>query len=43
MAGYTDDAVVRDGVLAETVTFLQKPCRVEGLARKVREVRDQPG
>jgi PAS domain S-box-containing protein len=42
MSGYTDDAVVRHGIEAETMSFLQKPFNVPGLARKVREVLDQP-
>jgi two-component SAPR family response regulator len=40
-SGYTDDAVVRYGVSNSEVAFLQKPFRLEGLAKKVREVLDQ--
>ena len=37
MSGYTDDAIVRHGILDSTIAFLQKPITPETLARKVRE------
>jgi two-component system cell cycle sensor histidine kinase/response regulator CckA len=40
MSGYTDDAVVRNGLLENTISFIQKPLTPEALARKVRETLD---
>jgi two-component system cell cycle sensor histidine kinase/response regulator CckA len=42
MSGYTDDAVLLHGVLAEEMAFLQKPFTTADLARRVREVLDRP-
>jgi CheY-like chemotaxis protein len=38
MSGYTDDAVVRHGVLSHDMPFIQKPFTPMALRRKIREV-----
>jgi len=40
MSGYTDDSIVRHGVLEAHIAFLQKPITPETLTTKVREVLD---
>ncbi|HET8945543.1 MAG TPA: response regulator, partial [Candidatus Polarisedimenticolia bacterium] len=42
MSGYTDDALMRDGILDPGVVLLQKPFETSALARRVREVLDGP-
>jgi len=42
MSGYTDDAIVRHGLLDESLQFIQKPFDSASIARKVREVLDLP-
>jgi CheY-like chemotaxis protein len=42
LSGYTDDAIVRHGMLEPGIAFLQKPFSADMLARKVREVLDAP-
>src|SRR4029077_17806815 len=38
MSGYTDDAVLRHGVLSSVVDYIEKPFTSEHLARKVRDM-----
>jgi DNA-binding NtrC family response regulator len=42
MSGYTDDEVMRRGVIDGQTAFLQKPFTPDLLAHKVREVLDAP-
>jgi PAS domain S-box-containing protein len=42
-SGYTDDSVVRHGILEARNAYLQKPFAPESLARKVRDVLDASG
>jgi CheY-like chemotaxis protein len=42
MSGYTDEAIVRTGVLDEDKPFLQKPFTPSQLARRIRELLDEP-
>jgi two-component system cell cycle sensor histidine kinase/response regulator CckA len=39
-SGYTDDAIVRHGIIAKGTNFIQKPFTLDALARKVRETLD---
>ncbi|MBI3895895.1 MAG: response regulator [Acidobacteria bacterium] len=43
VSGYTDDAVLRNGLLEPGTAFLQKPFTRDSLSRKVREVLDREG
>lgn len=40
MSGYTDDAIVRGGVVSEGVDYTQKPFSPDTLLRRVRPVLD---
>lgn len=42
MSGYTDDAIVKHGVLEPGIAFIYKPFTAEGLALKMREALDGP-
>jgi two-component system, cell cycle sensor histidine kinase and response regulator CckA len=42
MSGYTDDAIVRFGLLPNEIPYIQKPFSSVALARKVRDVLDAP-
>ncbi|HNB74209.1 MAG TPA: PAS domain S-box protein, partial [Acidobacteriota bacterium] len=41
MSGYTDDAIIRHGVIDDTYAFIQKPFTPNSLAKKVREVLEE--
>ncbi len=40
MSGYTDDSIVRHGVVASQIAFIQKPITPASLATKIREILD---
>lgn len=40
MSGYTDDEIVRRGIVSSDIPFLQKPFALDDLARSVRAVLD---
>ena len=42
MSGYTDDTVVRNGIIDANVAFIQKPFSPELIRRKIREVLEEP-
>jgi len=42
MSGYTDNAIMRKGMVDERVRYLQKPYTLNGLSDLVREVLDCP-
>ena len=42
MSGYTDEAILKHGVLEPGIAFIYKPFTVEGLLGKLREVLDGP-
>lgn len=42
MSGYTEDAIVRHGVLLPGIAFLPKPFSADALCRKIRSVLDSP-
>ncbi len=41
-SGYTDDSVLRNGILEDGIAFLQKPYSAQTLAVKVRQLLDNP-
>jgi len=42
MSGYTDDAIVKHGVLEHGISFIYKPFTVDAVLLKLREVLDNP-
>jgi two-component system, cell cycle sensor histidine kinase and response regulator CckA len=43
LSGYTDDAIVRYGIQAQELFFLQKPFSRDTLLQKIRRVLDEAG
>jgi hypothetical protein len=41
MSGYTEEAIVRHGVIKPGIAFLNKPFTSEALGQKIREVLEQ--
>ena len=41
MSGYTENAIVRHGVLETDIFFIQKPFRTKKLMEKIREILDE--
>jgi CheY-like chemotaxis protein len=41
VSGYTDDAIIHQGVLKQGTAFLQKPFTTDALARKIRDILDE--
>lgn len=42
MSGYTDDAIVKDGVFSAGIDFIRKPFTSDQLANRVRAALDRP-
>jgi DNA-binding response OmpR family regulator len=42
VSGYTDDEIVRHGVLAAEIDLLQKPYLPQALLARIREILDRP-
>jgi hypothetical protein len=40
-SGYTEDAILRAGVMSDRFHFVSKPYSLQGIARKVRQVLDE--
>jgi hypothetical protein len=41
MSGYTDDAIIKHGVLGSGIAFLHKPFTSEAVGQKIREALEQ--